>query len=369
MSKKQITVKAPGKLMIAGEFAVLEPYHELAVMAVNRYVYATITESTDFRLSLEDFGLHDIPWSYKADKVQIQSNDKRFSFVADAIQITLTFLKEQEKQIPPFHLTTRSELDDASGVKYGLGSSAAIVTSVVSAILRFVAPRYATKEIIFRLAALSHVCTQGNGSGADIAASTYGGFRQYSSFQADWLLKTYQNASTISEVVDMEWTYYQSKKIRMPDFLNVCVGWTGTAASTKNLVQQIRLLKSSDSDAYEYFLQSSEEAVRLFLDGMNKENLDMLMTGVQKNRQALVYVGEKANTPIETPMLSNLCDLAERLGGAGKPSGAGGGDCGIAFMYSKEQVDNLFHAWKEVGIKPLTLQPSLEGECTLTNEE
>lgn len=355
--------------MIAGEFAVLEPYQKLAVMAVNRYVYATITDAENYTLSLEDFGLHDIAWSYQTGTVNIESDDERFSFVKDAIYITCTYLEEKSIGIPSFHLSTRSELDDASGVKYGLGSSAAIVTSVVSAILRFVAPRYATKEIIFRLAALSHVCTQGNGSGADIAASTYGGFRQYSSFQADWLLNTYKNASTISEVVDMEWKYYQSENIRIPDFLNVCVGWTGTAASTKNLVQQIRLLKVSDSDAYEHFLQSSKEAVGLFLDGMNSENLSMLMDGVRKNRQALAHVGQKAKTPIETSMLTKLCDLAEQLGGAGKPSGAGGGDCGIAFMYSKDQAENLFHAWAEVGIKPLTLQPSLEGEHVLIEEE
>ncbi|MBT2653251.1 MULTISPECIES: phosphomevalonate kinase [Oceanobacillus] len=368
MSKRQLTVKVPGKLMIAGEFAVLEPYQKLAVMAVNRYVYATIADSENYKLSLENYGLHDIAWTYQTGTVNIQSDDERFSFVKDAIHLTCTYLEEQNTTITPFHLSTRSELDDASGVKYGLGSSAAIVTSVVSAILRFVAPRYATKEIIFRLAALSHVCTQGNGSGADIAASTYGGFRQYSSFQADWLLNTYQNASTISEVVDMEWKYYQSENIRVPDFLNVCVGWTGTAASTKNLVQQIRLLKVNDLDAYEHFLQSSKQAVRLFLEGMNRENLDMLINGVRKNRQALARVGEKANTPIETSMLTKLCDVAEQLGGAGKPSGAGGGDCGIAFMYSKDQVENLFHSWKEVGIKPLTLQPSLEGEHVVINE-
>ncbi|WP_230199312.1 hypothetical protein [Oceanobacillus kimchii] len=124
----------------------------------------------------------------------------------------------------------------------------------------------------------------------------------------------------------------------------------------------------NDLDAYEHFLQSSKQAVRLFLEGMNRENLDMLINGVRKNRQALARVGEKANTPIETSMLTKLCDVAEQLGGAGKPSGAGGGDCGIAFMYSKDQVENLFHSWKEVGIKPLTLQPSLEGEHVVINE-
>ena len=44
---------------------------------------------------------------------------------------------------------------------------------------------------------------------------------------------------------------------------------------------------------------------------------------------------------------------------AGKPSGAGGGDCGIAVSLledSPEKQQQLFREWEKVGIIPLTLQ-------------
>ena len=37
-----ITVKAPGKLYIAGEYAVVEPGCPAILVGLNRYVYATI---------------------------------------------------------------------------------------------------------------------------------------------------------------------------------------------------------------------------------------------------------------------------------------------------------------------------------------
>ncbi|WP_255259664.1 hypothetical protein [Lentibacillus sp. CBA3610] len=36
MSDSTLTVKVPGKLMVAGEFAVLEKHQKLVVMAVDR---------------------------------------------------------------------------------------------------------------------------------------------------------------------------------------------------------------------------------------------------------------------------------------------------------------------------------------------
>lgn len=351
--------------MIAGEFAVLEPYQDLAVMAVNRFVYATVSEAGSHQLTLSDFSLHRVPWAWKEIDIHIESDDSRLSFVRDALKITYGYLEEQGIHVQPMHVSTRSELDDASGVKYGLGSSAAIVTSIVAGVLHFQAPELAKKDTIFRLSALSHVITQENGSGADVAASTYGGLLQFASFQADWLLQTYQGAASISEIVEKDWKYYKSKPIALPENVHFCVGWTGNAASTKNLVNRVRLLKTKNAAAYETFLKDSEKAVSQFLTGAKDNNIPQLLEGIKANRQALDQVGKAADTSIETEELALLCNLAESLGGAGKPSGAGGGDCGIAFMPSKEKAEELALAWEKEGIKALALSPSVGGEMVI----
>lgn len=352
-----MTLKVPGKLMIAGEFAVLEPYQKLAVTAVDRFVYAAIEQSERNMLTLQDFKLENLDWSYEAGEVRIHSNDERTQFVCDAMTVVYTYLMEKNVQPENFHLAIRSELDDSSGIKYGLGSSAAVVTSVIAAILNKFLEKPPASELVFRLAAISHVKTQGNGSGADVAASSYGGMLQYASFQAEWLLDAYHNCKSITDLVERNWTYYELKSIQMPKNVYFCVGWTGKPASTSKLVDQILQLKSDNPEAFHRFLDASKLAVDQFFQGMENADVELLLKGVKQNRKALAAVGKAADTPIETPLLGTLCDLAESLGGAGKPSGAGGGDCGIAFMPSKQQADELMKAWKDAGIKALNLQP------------
>jgi phosphomevalonate kinase len=48
-------------------------------------------------------------------------------------------------------------------------------------------------------------------------------------------------------------------------------------------------------------------------------------------------------------------DVAARLGIAAKPSGAGAGDCAIAFARSPAEADALRGAWREAGFLPLAL--------------
>ncbi|GAB3796015.1 phosphomevalonate kinase [Virgibacillus kimchii] len=357
MSDTSTTVKVPGKLMVAGEFAVLHPHHQLVVMAVDRFVYATIEKSDKNELTLHDFQLEGMAWEFSDKEMKIASDDKRLKFVQHAMKIALTYLQEQSIALPSFKLGIKSELDDESGAKYGLGSSAAVVTSVVSAILNKFGPAETDEETLFKLASIAHVTVQGNGSGADIAASSFGGFMQYTSFQAEWLIDLYHRSDTVTEMLETDWIYYTSKPLRLPDKVYVCIGWTGNPASTGELVHEVLKLKDANPEQFRKFLEASEEAVSNFQGGMEEEDLPRLMKGVKQNRTALRTVGEHAGVEIETPLLSKLCDLAEQLGGAGKPSGAGGGDCGIAFMPTKESAQALTKAWQQAGIQPLSLKP------------
>src|SRR5699024_6900835 len=98
-------------------FAVLEPYQTLAVMAVDRFVYATVDTSHIPLLSLDNFELYDITWTYANKKVTVHSKDKRVRFVENALTIVCIYLQEQAIPIRSVHISIRSELDDASGKK------------------------------------------------------------------------------------------------------------------------------------------------------------------------------------------------------------------------------------------------------------
>lgn len=355
-----MTIKVPGKLMMAGEFAVLQPYQNLIVMAVDRFVYATIEDSDVSLLTLENFGLENLYWNYQHKGIHIDSTDKRVNFVEQAMSVASDYLREQSIPLVPFKLSINSELDD-HGVKYGLGSSAAVVTAVITAILNKHLIEFPPAKLIFKLAAISHVKTQGNGSGADIAASTYGGILQYSSFQAEWLLDELTRINNLTELVEKDWEYLTIKPVKLPRTLQVCVGWTGQPASTAKLVDEILALKDKHPYHFRQFLTDSEIAVDQILASIKTTSVPDLLEGIRKNRQCLAIVGQHAGVEIETTLLAQLADLAEKFGGAGKLSGAGGGDCGIAFIPSVEKVDQLQNAWKRVGIRTLAVQPYVKG--------
>ncbi|MDY0395006.1 phosphomevalonate kinase [Virgibacillus halophilus] len=247
MSKTSLTVRAPGKLMIAGEFAVLEPYNRLAVMAVNRFVYANIALADTNCLTLKDFKLRDMPWEFANKQVGVDTADKRVRFVESAMSVALLYLYEEKTTWQPFHLSVKSELDDeATGKKYGLGSSAAVSVSVITAILQQFLQKKPDAELVFKLAAISHARTQGNGSGADVAASAYGGIIAYSSFQAYWLRDAYQEATNLKALLSRDWPYLSLQPVQLPAHVHVCIGWTGSPASTASLVDKVLQLKKND---------------------------------------------------------------------------------------------------------------------------
>lgn len=365
MANKPLTIKVPGKLMIAGEFAVLEPKQKLVAMAVDRFVYVTLMENEENRITLENLHLHHVIWSYHNQIVKIQTDDPRARFVEFAMETALNYLKEQSVSPHAFTLSIRSELDDESGIKYGLGSSAAVVTAVISAILQKYLPEDPSADLIFKLAAISHVITQGNGSGADIAASSYGGIIEYTSFQAEWLVTEYKEKESLTALIEKEWVYLSVKRITLPDSLHILIGWTGSPASTSQLVKDILGLKVMQPEKFEVFLTESERAVETFLSGIEQSDITLIFQGIKQNRQALSRVGRIAGVEIETELLAKLSDLAEGMSCAGKQSGAGGGDCGIAFIPTKKIRDNLINAWTEAGIKPLKIQPYTYGPVVI----
>jgi mevalonate kinase len=65
--------------------------------------------------------------------------------------------------------------------------------------------------------------------------------------------------------------------------------------------------------------------------------------------------------PIVTPALARLVAAARRVGAAAKPSGAGGGDCGIALATSAAQAAAVRAAWQEEGVLPLPVRLASEG--------
>ena len=363
LSHEKYCVKVPGKLFIAGEYAVLEPDQPAIVIAVNRYISIEIERSSQNQLSLPQLGLDLVTWERKGNQLQFSTDDLRLRFVQQAIYVAEKYLHEKGIDTSSFKLTVISELDDPSGRKYGLGSSAAIVVGVVSAILKLNESETITitQEELFKASTIAHFQTQGSGSGADIAASTYGGWICYTSFQSRWLIVELEKGDGLKELIEKPWPSLSITPLSQPSMLTLYVGWTGKVAGTGPLVKQIQEWGKSHSELFEQFLQESDRAVSKVVRSFESDDRLGAIEGLIDNRLALKRLGEQANVPIETPSLQALATIAEKFGGAGKSSGAGGGDCGIALVGGSGQANKMVREWKKVGIQPLDLEVSMKG--------
>lgn len=355
-------VRVPGKLLIAGEYAVLEPKQQAIVIAVNRYITVNIEPSEQNLVSLPQLGIDSVTWEMSDKGVQFNISNPRLQFIQNALTVANQFLQEKSITLHPIHLTIKSELNDPStGRKYGLGSSAAVVVAVISAVLSmYCKTTQFTLEQIFKLSAIAHLKTQKNGSGVDIAASIFGGWLCYSAFNQKWVLKELQQGARLSDLINKPWPNLSISSLKQPANLKLRVGWTNKAASTAAQINKVKQFRARNLKAYTRFLNESSSAVARLLKSFEYEDCLGAISSLTQNRNALKMLSEDAGIMIETPKLTDLCRVAEKYG-SGKSSGAGGGDCGIAFMIGEKQIEELHKAWQDVGITPLNLSVSQTG--------
>lgn len=70
-----IQVKAPGKLYIAGEYAVTEPGYKSVLIALDRFVTATIEEADQYKGTIHSKALHHNPVTFSRDEDSIVISD------------------------------------------------------------------------------------------------------------------------------------------------------------------------------------------------------------------------------------------------------------------------------------------------------
>ena len=191
-----ITSKAPGKLFIAGEYAVVEPGHGAIVAAVSRFLTVTLDEATsEGTLTSTQNPDVVVEWTREGELFHAKG-DHPYKLVEEAILVAEQYIQETDKLTNVLYsLSITSELDDTKrGIKYGLGSSGAVVVATIQAVLDFYeTPR--TPLLVYKLSVLTNLRLSQRGSFGDIAASSFGGMVYYTSPDRSSLLELLQSQS------------------------------------------------------------------------------------------------------------------------------------------------------------------------------
>ncbi|GIW44536.1 MAG: phosphomevalonate kinase [Candidatus Binatia bacterium] len=332
-----IIAQAPGKLFLAGEYAVLDGGPAVLVAVEPGIRVVTTKEDSrrsGIRLLAPQAGVDtEIPPAASAHNL-----DGLARFVAACFAV----MPEEERRRIPDTLEIRVEFPrfSASAAKIGLGSSAALVSAVTATLVEVCFGLGASGELralVFARARAAHCYAQaGRGSGADVAACVFGGAILYEPLEPEVL------------VSPLNW----------PPTLELLSAWSGRSACTPELITAYERTKRANPSAHALFLERSAGAVASLAGALGGRG--NVVQAWRRAAQVLPAFAEQLGLPYFTPELRLLTEAAARLHIPAKPSGAGGGDCAIALCPAQSRTE-LARAWQELGFPPLEIQPATEG--------
>lgn len=367
---EMIRVSSPGKLFLSGEWSVLEMGNPGIVAAVNKRVHVEIEESERIELTIDDFKIKGLGARLEDGKLVFERElsdyeKEKLIFPKASIETAIRYLGETKT----FWIRSWGDMSqlevDGQVKKIGFGSSAASVVSFISGILALngmdVSERR-TRDIIYKLSAAAHYFAQGKvGSAFDVAASTYGGVFVYKRFDSKWLVSQMERGSPLKEIAESEWPGWLVEELEIPEGFRLDIGWTRDSASTSVMVKEMNSFKEANPDEHKRMFDQIADLVRESIPEWKTKNKEKILDNLRRNEDFLRELGEKTGVNIETPDLRRLSDIANQQGAAGKLSGAGGGDCGIAVSFDDSVSEKVRSSWKEAGFPTIDATIDYDG--------
>ena len=355
--------RAPGKLFVAGEYAVVEAGSPAVLVAVDRYVTVTLTPLPGPGVEISsDLGPAGSRWSWAGGTLvpapgHGPQEAGRLAHVRAAIETVAALLAEDGRALPGLRLEVTSALHEG-GTKYGLGSSGAVTVAAVDALCA-AAGLDMDAEQRFKLALLAGAGIDPRASGGDLAASTWGGWVCYQAPDRAQVTALAARAG-IAAALAAPWPGFTVRPLPAPAGVDLQVGWTGRPASSTALVAGLEARSWRGSPQHRRFMAASSACVRALEAALRAGDTHTVLQQVDAAGRELALLDAQVGLGVFTPALRALVARARAAGAAAKPSGAGGGDCGIALLPKDAARSRswLHRAWKRAGVLPLPLKPA-----------
>lgn len=348
-----IRARAPGKLMVVGEYAVLAGAPALMV-AVDRAVDVVVDTGRPGVCSAHPLGV-EAKFGIRDGKLRWQDPDTAAALGQFPVLLSAwaAALAHTGSGLPPFGIRVDSSaLYHGNGTGYsppaklGLGSSAAVAAAAGIALWQLARPDApAAPDNLFRqLLPVYRRASGGPASGADLAASIFGG------------TLVLEDAPGAARVRPLDW----------PPQLVMAAVWTGQPAATGAGVAGFEAWRRRTGAAGKRLLEDMANASRQVLEHLEPLDFAGLADALENWRALLGALDSGMDGRILTAPHRALERLAERAGVLYKSCGAGGGDVGLALSDEPGRLDRFRSMAGEAGLRPVELTRAGRGARCIT---
>ena len=414
-------VSSPGKSLIAGGYLVLDPHYSGLAVGLSARIYCrcqTVDKCekspSSGKITVISPQFKSASWEYNLlqDGRLTQTNKQGrngnayienvliavFKYLdikslTKSLSITVYADKEYYSQsgATKSHPTNKfvyfdTTLEDTA--KTGLGSSAALITSVTAAVLLCLENsgilddinNAYTRNIIHNLAQYAHCTAQGKvGSGFDVAAAVYGGIR-YRRFPATLLEQWSHNDDSNEQFkifIDSKWDM-EIIPNAFPPCLHVIMGDVSRGSATPGMVRKVLSWRTNGEEEAEEHWKTLGEANTKLADKLeslgNKtgggaieaKDETVVASLFAHTRRLLREMGEKSGTEIEPVEQTRVLDATLKVSGvvaAGVP-GAGGYDavfCIISAIEKDRVREAVAQVWSMYNVRELDVEEDTQG--------
>jgi len=290
---------APGKLIVSGEYAVVDGAPAI-VTAVDCRARVTLHDARSWSFTALPLGIEALAFEFDTGKL-VWSDPQASQYLGVVTKV----LERLAAGLQPKSITIDTrDFFCSDNQKYGLGSSAAVAVALCGAL----GVDGADPASFATIKAIHADAQAGVGSGVDIAASLYGGTLEF---------------TTTDGAAAMTW----------PQELFVRAIFVGKSVQTAPMVSAVMHMVAGQTaarQAFEALRQSAEQCAASW----RSRDVQAILRATGHFAAALDTLGKATHVDIVSVAHRQAEKLVGLSGGVYKPSGAGGGDLGIALFDS-----------------------------------
>ena len=322
-----IHTSKPGKLYLAGEYAVLSGRSKAIIIQTKAKMHVTIKADTVFRISDRNRQLLLVFSSFDEMMSQL-----RASYLKEAIMFCHRYLDTLGSLMKPYHLSISSDLKIEGLEKLGLGSSAALTVAAIDAILKF-HDVILEPLALYKAGVLTQIDTYPHSSFGDIACSAFDHAITYQKFDLEWLKEKHH--LPLDQLILKDWPNLEIAYLDMPKLPIVFI-YTNQPANSQVLVKTIE--SQTETPFYEAWINQTGLYVNDMITHLKSRNIDGLMTNISDLNEGLKSLAHHTKTALFTKTMETIETMVNEAHGVFKFSGAGGGDCVIALFKHDEDL-------------------------------